>query len=151
MALGSYESYVRSVLSFACTSRENGGLGYRGVVVNFRGCPSFLFRITYSRWLTVIVSGAGVELTSPQLYSGGYTDDLRRALLYLSNTFPRAKLLGIGFSLGANVMTCYLGEEGAKSRLASGCVLACVSAVRTDLSNRRRLVRNPTAMEHGVE
>ncbi|KAF8478227.1 AB-hydrolase YheT [Gautieria morchelliformis] len=103
---GSYESYVRSVLSFACSSKEQGGLGYRGVVVNFRGC-------------------AGVEMTTTQFYSAGYTDDFRRALLYLSIRYPRAKLLGIGFSLGANVMTRYLGEEGANSKLASGCVLAC--------------------------
>ena len=74
------------------------------------------------------MSGAGVELTSPQFYSAGYTDDLRRAILYLSNRFPRAQLLGIGFSLGANVMTRYLSEEGANSKLTSACVLACVRA-----------------------
>lgn len=91
-------------------------------------CSSF--RITHRHGLIVTVSGAGVELTSIQFYSGGYTDDLRRALLYLSNKFPRAKLLGMGFSLGANVMTCYLGEEGAKSKLTSACVLACVSALK---------------------
>lgn len=70
--------------------------------------------------------GANVLATSPQLYSAGHTEDLRTALLYLSLTYPNAKLLGLGFSLGANVMTRYLGEEGAKSKLTSGCVLACV-------------------------
>lgn len=34
--------------------------------------------------------------------------------------------MGIGFSLGANVMTRYLGEEGEASRLMSACVLGCV-------------------------
>ncbi|KAJ1305168.1 hypothetical protein OPQ81_000199 [Rhizoctonia solani] len=58
---GSHESYVRSILSEACASPGDGGLGYRAVVVNFRGC-------------------AGVSLTSPQFYSAGHTEDLRIAL-----------------------------------------------------------------------
>lgn len=37
-AIGSHESYVRAILVPACTPVEDGGLGYRGVVVNFRGC-----------------------------------------------------------------------------------------------------------------
>lgn len=35
---GSYEPYVRSILAAACKPRSEGGLGYRGVVINFRGC-----------------------------------------------------------------------------------------------------------------
>ncbi|KAF8521575.1 AB-hydrolase YheT [Hysterangium stoloniferum] len=103
---GSYEAYVRSIVATACAPKDKGGLGFRGVVVNFRGC-------------------AGVELTSAQLYSAGYTDDLRRALFYLSLKFPQAKMVGLGFSLGANVLTRYLGEEGENSKLISGCALAC--------------------------
>ncbi|CAE6422363.1 unnamed protein product [Rhizoctonia solani] len=64
---GSHESYVRSILSQVCASPVDGGLGYRAVVVNFRG------------W----------------------------------------------FSLGANVLVRYLGEEGEKSRLDAGCALGC--------------------------
>jgi predicted alpha/beta-fold hydrolase len=37
---GSYEPYVRSVLAIACRSKSEGGLGYRAVVMNFRGCGS---------------------------------------------------------------------------------------------------------------
>lgn len=36
--LGSHESYVRAILAPACAPPEQGGLGYRAVVVNFRGC-----------------------------------------------------------------------------------------------------------------
>jgi predicted alpha/beta-fold hydrolase len=72
-------------------------------------------------------TGAGTPITSLRLYSGGHTDDLRQSVFYLSKMFPRAPLLGIGFSLGANVLTRYLAEEGENSRLVSGCVLACVS------------------------
>jgi hypothetical protein len=35
---GSYESYVRAILAAACSPKSKGGLGYRGVVINFRGC-----------------------------------------------------------------------------------------------------------------
>ncbi|KAF8628399.1 hypothetical protein AX15_003923 [Amanita polypyramis BW_CC] len=103
---GSYEAYVRAILSKVCAPVSDGGLGYRAVVINFRGC-------------------AGVPVTSPQLYSAGHTDDLRQALVYISNLFPGAPLLGIGFSLGANVMTRYAAEEGEKSRLRSCCTLSC--------------------------
>ncbi|PCH38245.1 AB-hydrolase YheT [Wolfiporia cocos MD-104 SS10] len=103
---GSHESYVRAILAPACTPVEQGGLGYRGIVVNFRGC-------------------AGVPITSPQLYSAGHTDDIRVAVLHISRRYPKAPLLGIGFSLGANVLTRYLAEEGQQCRLVAGCAVAC--------------------------
>ncbi|KIJ69441.1 hypothetical protein HYDPIDRAFT_24280 [Hydnomerulius pinastri MD-312] len=103
---GSYESYVRAILAPACLPVSQGGLGYRAVVVNFRGC-------------------ANVPITSPQLYSAGHTDDLRQAMFYISSRFPEAPLLGLAFSLGANVMTRYAAEEAERCRLRSVCVLAC--------------------------
>jgi hypothetical protein len=73
-------------------------------------------------------AGASVPVTSPQLYSAGHTDDLRQALFYISHRYPEAPLLGLSFSLGANVMTRYVAEEGEHSRLKSACVLGCVRA-----------------------
>lgn len=46
--------------------------------------------------------------------------------MHIAHKFPNAPLLGVGFSLGANVLTRYLGEEGEQSRVHSGCMLACV-------------------------
>ncbi|KAJ8509095.1 hypothetical protein ONZ45_g8705 [Pleurotus djamor] len=103
---GSYESYVRCVLHPACKSEAEGGLGYRAVVVNFRGC-------------------AGVPITSQRLYSAGETGDLRAAIAYIRSQYPDAPLLGLGFSIGGNIMTRYIAEEGQFSRLVSGCILAC--------------------------
>ncbi|KAJ3517143.1 hypothetical protein NLJ89_g687 [Agrocybe chaxingu] len=103
---GSYEAYVRAILKQACAPVEGGGLGYRAVVFNFRGC-------------------AGVPITSQLLYSAGHTDDTRQALMHVAHLYPDAPLLGLGFSLGANVITRYLGEEGNASRLHSACALAC--------------------------
>ncbi|KAH9919414.1 uncharacterized protein B0H18DRAFT_1027985, partial [Fomitopsis serialis] len=85
---------------------DDGGLGYRAIVVNFRGC-------------------AGVPVTSPQLYSAGHTEDIRAAMFYIRRRYPKAPLLGLGFSLGANVLTRYVAEEGDDCRLAAACVIAC--------------------------
>ncbi|KXN82096.1 hypothetical protein AN958_03254 [Leucoagaricus sp. SymC.cos] len=103
---GSYESYVRAILNRATLPKEKGGLGYRAVVINFRGC-------------------AGVPVTSPRFYSAGHTDDTRNALLYIAHRYPAAPLLALGFSLGSNVITRYLGEEKEKARFHAACALAC--------------------------
>ncbi|KDR70330.1 hypothetical protein GALMADRAFT_76125 [Galerina marginata CBS 339.88] len=103
---GSYEAYVRAVLSRACAPITDGGLGYRAAVINFRGC-------------------AGVPVTSPRLYTAGDTDDTYVALLHIAEAYPDAPLLGVGFSLGANILTRYLAEEGVHSKVNSACALAC--------------------------
>ncbi|KAI5886093.1 AB-hydrolase YheT [Schizophyllum commune H4-8] len=103
---GSHEPYVRCILDVATAPVSQGGLGYRAVVCNFRGC-------------------AGIPITSPRLYSSGATDDLRQELAYIRSLYPNAPLIGLGFSLGANVLTRYLAEEGEESRLVAGCAVAC--------------------------
>lgn len=67
-----------------------------------------------------------MPITSQMMYSAGHTDDTRQALAHIAQIYPDAPLLGLGFSLGANVVTRYLEEEGELSRLHSACVLACV-------------------------
>lgn len=124
---GSHESYVRAILSRACATVEEGGLGYRAVVINFRGCK-LRYRLLdfHSDCVALIKKGAGVPITSPLLYSAGHTDDTRQALRYIAYLYPDAPILGIGFSLGANVLTRYLGEEKELSRVHAACVLGCV-------------------------
>ncbi|TBU23780.1 AB-hydrolase YheT [Dichomitus squalens] len=116
---GSNEAYVRAILAPACAPVEEGGLGYRAVVVNYRGC-------------------AGTPVTSEKLYHCGNTDDARQALMYISHRYPKAKLIGLGFSLGANILVRYLAQEGEQSRLVAGCALGCpwdLHSVSYKLSN----------------
>ncbi|PWN50826.1 hypothetical protein IE53DRAFT_386855 [Violaceomyces palustris] len=101
---GSHESYVRNCFSHMTKPKEQGGRGFRGVVVNFRGC-------------------ANVPTTSPQLYSASKTSDLRSALLFLTHLYPSSPMVGIGFSLGANVLGKYLGEEGDQTPLLGGLIV----------------------------
>ncbi|ODN94221.1 anon-23da protein [Cryptococcus wingfieldii CBS 7118] len=103
---GAHESYIRNLVLCLAKPMKDGGLGARCAVVNFRGC-------------------ANTPLTSPVLYSSGNTIDNHTATLYLASLFPDAPLVGIGFSLGAAVMTRYMGEQGAKSRLRAAVVLCC--------------------------
>ncbi|KAI8996732.1 Alpha/Beta hydrolase protein, partial [Gaertneriomyces semiglobifer] len=84
---GSHESYVQDVV------RDVSKAGYFSVVANFRGC-------------------AKTELTSMQLYCGAYTGDLRHAIGYIRRKSPVVPLFGVGFSLGANVLTKFVGETG---------------------------------------
>jgi predicted alpha/beta-fold hydrolase len=97
--------------------------------------PSPFYSTAIPPYEPLATTGAGVPLTTPQLYSGGHTDDLRQALFYIAQTFPEAPLLGLGFSLGANVLVKYLAEEGEESRLQSGCALGCVSVFAFRSSN----------------
>jgi predicted alpha/beta-fold hydrolase len=71
-------------------------------------------------------------------YSAGSTDDTRQALMYLNHKYPDAPLLGLGFSLGANLLTRYLGEEGERSKLKAGAALGCVSVLCMVCSMRHR-------------
>ena len=67
-----------------------------------------------------------MPLTSPQFYGFSDTDDFRQAMLYIAQLYPHAPLLGLGFSLGANILTRYVAEEGESCRLVSACALASV-------------------------
>lgn len=68
-----------------------------------------------------------MPVTSPQLYSALHTDDIRVAVMFITKMYPRARLIGVGFSLGANVLTRYVAQEGPNCRLAAGCALGSVS------------------------
>ncbi|KAF8514617.1 Alpha/Beta hydrolase protein [Gautieria morchelliformis] len=102
---GSHESYVRAALAEVTPDRKNGGLGMRGVAMNFRGC-------------------AGSPVLSKKLYHAGSTEDLRALVLWLSNVMPTSPLFGLGFSMGANVLVKYCGEEGDACPLTAAISIA---------------------------
>ncbi|KAJ1941430.1 hypothetical protein EC988_006762, partial [Linderina pennispora] len=86
---GSQEEYVQQTVKKLTSAPYN----FRTVVVNFRGC-------------------AGVPLTTPVLYNAGFTSDYGFAVGHVQKRFPQSKLVGIGFSLGANLVTKFAGEQG---------------------------------------
>lgn len=87
---GSYESYLRSVL-FQITKPE---FGFDALVLNARGCASH-------------------TITSPQLFCGLWTNDLRYLINeHILKKWPLKRIYLVGFSLGGAITVNYLGQEG---------------------------------------
>jgi predicted alpha/beta-fold hydrolase len=77
--------------------------------------------LTAQGWAACVVNGRGCalsQISTPQLFNSRATWDVRQLVLTLRQLFPNRPLFAVGFSLGANILTNYLGEEG------DGCVLA---------------------------
>ncbi|XP_012286299.1 abhydrolase domain-containing protein 2 [Orussus abietinus] len=55
---------------------------------------------------------ANVKLTSPRIFTYGHTDDYHAMLLNLLEKHPNTRVVCIGFSLGGNIVTKYIGERG---------------------------------------
>lgn len=79
---GSYEVYLRHVL--APLIGKDGG--WEACVVNSRGCAQH-------------------KITSSVLFNARATWDIRQTVKWLQKTLPNRPLFGIGFSLGANILT----------------------------------------------
>ncbi|KAI8908328.1 Alpha/Beta hydrolase protein [Gorgonomyces haynaldii] len=93
---GSHETYVQDLIL------ELQDMGLNSVVMNFRGC-------------------ADTEVVTPQLYSGHYTGDITETVEHILKK-KDYRMIGVGFSLGSNVLINYAGTMGNKCPL-----LACVS------------------------
>ncbi|KAI9786883.1 MAG: hypothetical protein M1839_005114 [Geoglossum umbratile] len=91
---GSHEIYLRHVIAPMVSEEQ----GWAACVVNSRGC-------------------AMSKITSPVLFNARATWDMRQVVKWLKKIYPNRPLFAIGYSLGANILTNYLGEEG------SNCVL----------------------------
>ncbi|KAJ2610653.1 hypothetical protein H4S08_003518 [Coemansia sp. RSA 1365] len=81
--------------------------GFRVVVLNYRGCCS-------------------TPLTTPRILSGDYTGDLKETIAHIQNISPKASIGAIGFSIGANILAKYLGEQGKESNLAAAITIGCL-------------------------
>jgi uncharacterized protein len=80
-------------------------------------------------WEACVVISRGCSmttLTSTVLYNARSTWDIRQTVNWLRRTFPNRPLFGCGFSLGANMITNYVGEEGADCQLKAAVVLSNV-------------------------
>ncbi|KAF4323480.1 hypothetical protein BBO99_00001336 [Phytophthora kernoviae] len=91
---GSPEVYIRRTIA------RLHELGWQCVVLNARGC-------------------ANTPVRTAQLFCSAYTDDLRFVLQQLGKKYKFAQeaFVGVGFSMGSNVLVKYLGEEGDRTPL----------------------------------
>ena len=121
--------YIRS-LQRLCTDR-----GWITCAVNFRGCG--VPKIKHETILDL-----GIGLRTPRAYHAGYTNDLRTVINCIVDRCNKGRnknkdtsepdgslktpIFLVGNSLGANIMTKYLGEEGIDHTLPPN-VLAGIS------------------------
>lgn len=87
----SKESYVINTANTAISH------GYNAVVVNHRG------------------GYPGLKITSPKLYWAASSWDYKEAVDHIKAKHPDLHIYGVGFSLGANILAKYLGEESDES------------------------------------
>ena len=50
-------------------------------------------------------------VTTAQFYSASYTGDMRNVVKHVAAKYPSSRIFAAGWSLGANILTRYLGEE----------------------------------------
>ncbi|TVY20148.1 putative esterase [Lachnellula arida] len=98
---GSYEIYLKHVIEPLVDAE--GDRQWEACVINSRGCAKH-------------------KITSSVLYNARATWDTRQTVKWLRKKFPNRPLFGIGFSLGANILTTYLGEEGSNCMLKAAVV-----------------------------
>ncbi|NND91614.1 MAG: hydrolase [Granulosicoccus sp.] len=90
--------------------------GHRPVLMHWRGCSGEPNRLARS-------------------YHSGASDDIRWFINYLVTRFQGTPLLALGYSLGANALLKYLGEEGDQSPL-SGALAVSPPLVLQEGANR---------------
>ncbi len=90
------------VLETCRMARERG---MRAVAMNFRSC-------------------SGEPNRTARFYHAGETGDLALVLGHAAALFPRAPLAAVGFSLGANMLLKYLGEEGEGARVSAAVAVS---------------------------
>ncbi|XP_031262756.1 embryogenesis-associated protein EMB8 isoform X1 [Pistacia vera] len=96
---GSQDTYVRHMLVRARRK------GWRAVVFNSRGCGES-------------------PVTTSQFYSASFLGDMHEVVIHVASRYPKANLYAAGWSLGANILVRYLGQESHDCRL-SGAVSLC--------------------------
>jgi len=74
-------------------------------------------------WVVRGDSCADSPLTTAQFYSAGFTEDMREVVRLQRARYPAAPLMAVGWSLGANILVNYVGEEGADCELTSAVSL----------------------------
>ncbi|KAJ2828406.1 hypothetical protein IWW50_001404 [Coemansia erecta] len=95
--------------------------GVTGTSCDFyvRKCYKEFVRLNYSVVVVHSRGCGGSKLTTPLPFHCGFTDDYKEVVNDIHNRLPNCPLLGLSFSLGANIMAKYVGEEGESCPLVA--------------------------------
>lgn len=66
-----------------------------------------------------------VAVTTPRIFTYGYTDDFHEMLRHLIEKHPNTKIICVGYSMGGNIVTKYMGEERTRPPHLIGGVSIC--------------------------
>jgi len=103
-----------------------------------------------ARGLLLHFRGADKPNRLPRSYHSGETGDLATVIAHVRSRWPRASIAAAGYSLGANVLLKYQGEQGDNTPLTSAVAVSvpfdlakCAEAVNHGLSRiyRRHLLQ----------
>ena len=113
-----------------------------------RAAARHLLSLDYSV-LRLDLRGAGAACgRCRQQYHAGRSEDLRAALAALARApaVAGAELFAVGFSLGANLLLKYLGEEGTAARLRAAVSVS--APIDLDAASRRMMARRNRPYQH---
>ena len=119
---GSHESYIRTIIHDLIADD-----GFEACVLNSRGCCQS-------------------QITTPQLYNGGWTNDIRYVMDQLFQMYPNRTFYMVGFSLGASILSNYIGEQG--DRIADRVRCAVVFGNPWDLLGSWEALTSTTIGNH---
>lgn len=97
---GSVESHYAKGMLMAAEER-----GWRAVLVHFRSCGEEINRL-------------------PRGYHSGDTNDLQEFVKYLQFKEPNTPIIGVGYSMGGNVLLKWLGESQHNNPLVSAVAVS---------------------------
>ena len=83
-----------------------------------------LIRIIYS-YILGSACGERINPEVPRIHTYGGTGDLSAMVDYLRDKYPGKKFVGVGFSLGANILLKYLGERPERQTYFLGAQSWC--------------------------
>ncbi|TGJ86513.1 hypothetical protein E0Z10_g2223 [Xylaria hypoxylon] len=79
------------------------------------------------KWDICVVNSRGCaksKITTGLFYNARATWDTRQVVKWLRKTYPNRPFFGLGFSLGANILTNYIGEEGTDCQFKAAVVIS---------------------------
>ncbi|KAJ1647934.1 hypothetical protein LPJ64_000746 [Coemansia asiatica] len=99
--------------------------GVTGTSCDFyvRKCYNEFVKMQYSVLVVHSRGCGGSKLTTPLPFHCGLTTDYREVINSIHKRLPACPLFGLSFSLGANIMAKYIGEEGDNCPLIAGIIV----------------------------
>eukprot|EP00667_Euglena_gracilis_P010748 EG_transcript_10948 len=109
-------------------------------------------------WTCAVMEARGcglVGLRTEQMFSAGFTEDLRMAAAVVRRTMlDDQPLVAIGYSLGGNILAKYLGEEGSRAPITAAMTVGSPTDLLATSAHMSRPVQRhfySRVLVHGLQ